>query len=116
MQAIYNNRGRTVGWLSYRDLYGNSGTYIGFIKGHGVYNLKSECCGSLKQSVFRDTNGLVVAFMKGAKSISNLPSLKPSPSEPTKKLKPSLKHVGTAPSRKSDKMQWSKMGWNKYIA
>lgn len=116
MQAIYNNKGQTVGWLSYRDLYDLKGNYIGFIKGHGVYNLKSKYCGSLKQSVFRDAAGLVVAFMEGAKKVPTLPALRPTPPEPQKKSKPNLKPTGSAPSRKSDRVQWSKIDWSKYLA
>jgi hypothetical protein len=116
MQAVYNIKGKTVGWLSYRDLYDLSGTYIGFIKGHGVYNIKSEYCGSLRHSVFRDMEGLVVAFMKGAKNTPALPALKPSPSESSKKSKPSLKPVGASPSRRSDRLQWSKLDWGRFIS
>ncbi|WP_420868344.1 4-fold beta flower protein [Aestuariivivens sediminis] len=116
MQSIYNNQGKTVGWLSFRDLYDLSGTYIGFIKGHGVYNMKSKYCGTLRQSAFRDREGLVVAFMKGAKNTPVLPSLKPSPSEPPKKSKPSLKPTVTPPPRKSDRLQWSKIDWDRFIS
>lgn len=116
MQAIYNNKGQTVGWLSYRDLYDAYGDYIGFIKGHGVYNLKSKHCGSLKQSVFRDDKGLVVGFMKGAKNTPLLPTLRPTPSEPSKKSKPSLKPVGSIPSPRPFKAQWSKIDWSHFIA
>ena len=116
MQAIYNKKGKTVGWLSYRDLYDTSGAYIGFINGHGVYNLKSKYCGSLKQSVFRDAAGLVVAFMEGAKKVSSLPALKTSKHEPTKKPKPALKPIGSVPSPRSFKTQWSPLDWNQFIA
>lgn len=116
MQSIHNLKGRTVGWLSYRDLYDLSGTYIGFIKGHGVYNIKSEHCGTLRQSVFRDREGLVVAFMKGAKNVPTLPALKPSPPEPSKKSKPSLKPIGATPSQRSDRMQWSKIDWDRFTS
>lgn len=116
MQAIYNTKGQTVGWLSYRDLYGLSGAYIGFVKGHGVYNIQSEFCGSLKKSVFRDWEGLVVAFMKGAKNSPVLPALKPSPLEPSKKSKPNLKPIGSVQSAKSNRLQWSKLDWNQYIS
>ena len=116
MQAIYNKQGKTVGWLSYRDLYNLSGTYIGFIKNHGVYNLKSKYCGSLKQSVFRDENGFVVAFMEGAKNVPTLSTLKTSPTEPMKKSKPSIKPIGTIPAPKLNRLQWSKINWNSFIA
>jgi hypothetical protein len=116
MQSIYNRKGKTVGWLSYKDLYDLTGTFIGFIKGHGVYNLKSEHCGTLRQSVFRDKEGLVVAFMKGVSKTPVLPALKPSPPEPPKKSKPSLKPVGASPSRRSDKLQWSKLDWGRFIS
>lgn len=116
MQSIYNQKGRTVGWLSYRDIYDLSGAYIGFIKGHGVYNIKSEYCGILRQSVFRDKEGLVVAFMKGAKKMPILPALKLSPSEPTKKSKPSKKPIGATPFQKSDRIQWSKIDWGRFIS
>lgn len=116
MQAIYNKQGQTVAWLSYRDLYDTSGAYIGFINGYGVYNIKSKFCGSLKQSVFRDANGLVVAFMKGAKKVSSLPALKTTPHEPTKKTKPVLKPIGSSPSLGSFKAQWSRLDWSQFIA
>lgn len=116
MQAIYNKEGETVGWLSYRDLYDPFGAYIGFIKGHGVYNSKSQYCGSLKQSVFRDAKGLVVAFMIGAKKVSYLPALRTSPNEPTKKPKPVLKPIGATPSPMSFKTQWSRLDWSQFIA
>ncbi|WP_461589707.1 4-fold beta flower protein [Winogradskyella sp.] len=116
MQAIYNSKAKTVGWLSYRDLYDLSGVYIGFIKDHGVYNLKSKYCGSLKQSVFRDDKGLVVAFMKGAKNVPVLPALRPTPSQPAKKSKLSLKPIGSVPSPSSLKLQWSKMDWSRFIS
>ena len=116
MQAIYNKQGHTVAWLSYRDLYDTSGGYIGFIKGYGVFNLKSKYCGSLKQSVFRDTSGLVVAIMKGAKKVSSLPALKTKPHKPTKKTKPVLKPIGSSPSLGSFKAQWSRLNWSQFIA
>lgn len=116
MQAIYNKQGQTVAWLSYRELYNTSGAYIGFINGHGVFNLKSKYCGSLKQSVFRDAGGLVVAIMKGAKKVSSLPTLKTSPHEPTKKPKPVLKPIGSVPSPRSFKAQWSQLDWSQFIA
>lgn len=116
MQAIYNIKGKTVGWLSYRDLYDLSGNFIGFIKGHGVYNIKSEFCGTLRHSVFRDKRGLVVAFMKGAKNTSALPALISPTPEPSKKSKPSLKPVGSQPSRRSDRLQWSNLDWLRFIS
>ena len=116
MQAVYNIKGKTVGWLSYRDLYDLTGAFIGFIKDHVVYNLKSEFCGTLRKSVFRDKKGLVVAFIKGAKNTPSLPALRPSTSEPSKKSKPSLKPTGSAPSRRSDRLQWSNLDWLRFIS
>lgn len=116
MQAIYNKNGQTVAWLGSTDLYDTSGVFIGFIKGYGVYNSQSKFCGSLKQSVFRDAEGIVVAFMQGAKNTPVLPALRPEPHEPSRNPKPVLKPVGSVPSIKSYKKQWSKLDWHQFIA
>ena len=116
MQAIYNNKGKTVGWIADKDIYSLKGDYIGFVQDHWVYNLKSKCCGSLKQSIFRDLQGKVVAFVKGAKQLSYLPALKPTPSKPSRRAKPVLRKVANPPAVKPAKKIWSALSWSQYIA
>ncbi|MEC3906122.1 hypothetical protein VOI54_03775 [Tamlana sp. 2201CG12-4] len=115
MQSIYNKKGKTVGWLSNEDIYDVKGDFIGYIKNNAVYNRSSEYCGSLNQSVFRDRNGYVVAFMGGATKLRVLPALKPAPTKPNKKRKPHLKKPSSSSTPKSIKLGWSSIGWDSFI-
>ncbi len=115
MQAIYNQQGRTVAWLSSKDLYDIKGYFIGYLKGNAVLNRSSEHCGTLKQSFFRGRDGYVVAFLDSAKKGPVLPAKKPSPPKPSKKSKPLVKSSPTTPSAKPFKSRWSKLSWDDYI-
>ena len=115
MQVIYNKQGRTVGWLSGKDLYSTNGYFIGYLIDNAMYNHKSQYCGTLKQSFFRDMGGYVVAFLSGAKNGPALPSLKSLPSKPTKRVRPSTKVGPPAPAPKPRKYVWSKLEWEAFI-
>lgn len=115
MQAIYDKQGYTVGWLSGKDLYTTSGYFIGYLIGNAVYNHKSQYCGTLKQSFFRDIGGHVVAFLKGAKNGPALPSLKSLPNKPIKKPRPSTKVAPPAPTPKPPKYGWSRLDWQVFL-
>ena len=115
MQAIYNKQGTTVAWLSGKDLFSTKGYFIGFVINNTVYNNRSEYCGTLKQSFFRDYHGNVVAFMDGAKGGPALPSLKSSPAKPANKARPSTKATRPALVSKPPKPSWSKLDWKMFI-
>lgn len=115
MQVIYNKQGRAVGWLSGKDIYSTGGYFIGYLIDNAVYNHKSQYCGTLKQSFFRDIGGHVVAFLKDAKKGPALPSLKALPSKPAKKPRPSTNVAPPAPAPKPPKYGWSKLNWEAFI-
>jgi len=115
MQAIYHKKGHAVAWLSGKDIYNIRGHFIGYLIDNAVYNHNSDYCGTLKQSFFRDTQGYVVAFIKGAKGGPALPSLKSLPSKSIKKLRPSIRVAPPPPVTKPSKHSWSKLEWEAFI-
>ena len=115
MQVVYNKQGYAVAWLSSKDLYDTSGCFIGYLIDNAVYNHKSQYCGTLKQSFFRDIGGYVVAFLKDAKNGPALPSLKSLPTKRIKKSRPSTKVAPPTPAPKPPKYGWSKLGWETFI-
>ena len=81
MEPIYDQNGRTVGWLKEDVIYDIDGTPRAFIREGAVFNYEGDYLGRLDRGFFRDRNGDAVAFMRGA-SGGPVPEVAPVPPAP----------------------------------
>jgi hypothetical protein len=88
MEAIYDPAGDVVAWLDPPDfVLGLDGAVIGWLNHGAVIDLTGRQVGSFSHGHFRDPDGAVVGWMKGATG--------PSPTKPIRTIKPSkpVRHV-----------------------
>src|SRR5690349_15866361 len=96
VKPIFNQFGKTVGWISNGTIFDHRNSYRAFVSGEGVFNYRGQHLGWLEAGFFRDKQGHAVAFLEGATGgpatpvtaspppppITQIPPHFPSPSAP----------------------------------
>ncbi|TES85194.1 MAG: hypothetical protein E3J89_05025 [Candidatus Aminicenantes bacterium] len=115
MEPIYDQNGRTVGWLKEDVVYYIDGSPCTFIRNGNIFNYEGDYLGRLNRGFFRDKDGNAVAFMRGATGgpippISEVSPVPPIPAIPTIPPIPAVPPVPPIPS-----LNWSNISWEEFL-
>ena len=115
MTPIFNRHGATISWIRGRELFNLQGRSIGFLNNDAVFNLQANYKATFTNGFFRDRNGSVVAFVRGATNgpippIPNIPPIPPIPNIPPIHPIPPIPPIRPIPS-----LRWSSIDWNSFI-
>ena len=114
MEPIYDRSGRVVGWLGGNDVYHLNGSHAAVVIGPNVYGHRGQQLGVFGGGFFRDHDGAVVAFIRGASGGPVLPaqSLHPAPPIPSVPPVPAVPAVPRVPAAPSS--SWGS-DWRSFI-
>ena len=115
MYPIFNRKGKVVGWLHEKNIYGPGGKHLAFIKKENVYNHRGEHKGFFLDNFLKDSEGKAVAFIEGATGGPLLPETKKAPIPPLLDKQPkSPEFRKSYKEPKSDFYDWGTK-WRKFI-
>lgn len=124
MEPIYDQTGRTVGWLHEGVLYDRLNRYRAFVQADptvfsfrelgAVFSSGGKYLGHLDRGFFRDRSGHAVAFVGGAhggplvpvREIPPVPPILPTPPMPP---------VGPPPPPPTASADWSTFTWDGFL-
>ena len=115
MEAIYDRKGKLVGWLEQDIVYSGVGCPRAFMRGGAVYSFGSAYLGWFDRGYFRDSAGAATAWTRGARG----GPATPAPTEPSERpflqfaLLPSLPPL--PPLRPVPSQAWSAVAWDDYL-
>lgn len=116
MQPIYDKGGKAAGWLKDGDIYSAAGVPAAFLHGDCVVNYAGLHCGVLRNNFFRDLDGKVAAFLRGAEGGPRLPFVPPAPLPPHPGVHPMRPPVPMAPPQPMPVLAWSDLSWEQFVS
>ena len=107
MDPIFARDAQVVGWFKNETFYDANGHPLGFLRNTNMYSYDGSHRGTLKHGFLRDTNGNVVAFMKGATGGPITQSPRVVPAAPAPRPRPTLPAIRITPKEGLVTKEWS---------
>lgn len=116
MEPIHDRNGRTLGWLRESTILDLNNRHRAFISDNAVFAYQGQYLGTFDRGFFRDRQGDVVAFIKGAEGgpltpiteIPPIPAIPPIPPIPPMPPIPPIPPIGS--------LSWSEVSWEAYLS
>lgn len=116
MLPICDRHGVTVAWLKDELIFSLKGAPLAFLKGENVVTYAGAHCGFLKNGFFRDHEGNIAAFMRGATGGPITPPVRIPPPAPIPGAAPIKPAAPIPPAAAMPTFNWSGLPWNAFIA
>ena len=113
MEPLYSKSGRAIAWIQWRPqaIYGPDGNCVGWLYGHGLFDLQGRPVGWSRGDHVLDRHGAIVGVLAGARLLGlNLPQpgrAHPPPTARAPLRAPAFRRKANQPRPKPI---WSKLG------
>jgi len=116
MQAVFDRRGVTVGWIDDERVLDLRVQHRAFVRGSALFGYDTRYLGTFSGGFFRDRAGNAVAFIRGASGGPLLPLTQLPPIPPLAPLPPLKPLAPLAPLAPWPSLSWSKLSWEDFLS
>jgi len=118
MEPLFDRNGQVVAWLDGQNIHNLNGSHAAVLSGKGMKNVNNhqgQHLGVFKNGLFRDHQGGVVAFCRGATGGPVLPVPAAPPKPPAPRVPPVPGVPAAPPGPPVPQLGWG-LDWQEFIS
>jgi hypothetical protein len=116
MHALFNSRGKTIGWYSNFCFYSRDGReVVAWLHDDMVFAAGSRLLGIVRSDFIYDRNGYAIAFVNGASNGPVTPLPEVPPIAPVTTIPPVKPVPPVKPALPVFHLSWSSLSWEDFL-